>query len=240
MFVDLHSLEVSLRTKVREHLISANCENERGWLLYSGLDTLRAGKYYVLGLNPAEDPANEQLSCATIFNNRWSAYKNQCWRCPRDKCVHVTESGKLDPATLKPHQKRVIKLLEALGCQPEDVFATNAIFVESRTAEEIRKRRGVLWGASWSVHRWFLSIVRPQVIICLGIQKDFSSFSLLREKSASWETLFDSTQYREGKVARASLHIGHRDSLDVRIFGVPHPSWPGLDLALPRIHEFGL
>src|SRR5688500_9593941 len=126
-------VEFNLRSKLREHL--GPHINRKGWLLYSGLDTLRRGQYYVMGFNPAVDPANRMLREMPIYPSNWSAYTQQCWRCPGESCDHLrTDERGVKLQRPKPHQKRVSAFLNAVKHRPEDVFATNAIFVESQNA----------------------------------------------------------------------------------------------------------
>jgi hypothetical protein len=208
-------LEEELRERLRKHLgarLSA-----RGWLLYSGLDTLAGGRYYFMGFNPAKDPANEPLDSIPIPDENWSAYTQQCWRCEKARC-------KCEPIRFKPHQRRVTEfMLQLRPLRPERIFSTNAIFVESESVLTLSDRE-MLWNECWPIHEWMLSIVRPKWIVCLGNHEEASSYSLLRGRCKSCVPVGDCTDFRKGKVFKGSLPISNHESLDVHVLGLPHPS----------------
>jgi uncharacterized protein len=208
-------LEKELRERLRKHLGARL--NTRGWLLYSGLDTLASGHYYFLGFNPAKDPANVPLDSVPIPDENWSAYTQQCWRCEKAHC-------RCEPIRFNPHQRRVTDFMMQLWpLSPERIFSTNAIFVESETVLTLSDRE-MLWDDCWPIHEWMLSIVRPKWIVCLGNQEDASSYSLLRGRCGSCIPLGDYTDFRKGKVFKGSLPISKHESLDVHVLGLPHPS----------------
>ena len=218
-------LEATLQGKLQEHL-SEKYRREKGWLLYSGLDTLRPGRYYFMGFNPAKDPANKVLN--ELFPAppcNWSAYTQQCWRCGGALCEHIDANGRVSKP--KRHQRSVREFIEKLAHQPEDVFATNAIFVESESIQELCKRPDFseLWDRCWEIHRWFLSIVQPQWIICLGNAGDLSAYSLLRKRCLRDDKGRDEKDYKKGKVFTGSIDLEGGQQLGVRVLGVPHPSW---------------
>lgn len=209
------SLERDLRRRLRKHLGARL--TKAGWLLYSGLDTLSPGRYYFMGFNPAKDPANEPLESIPIARKNWSAYTQQCWRCAKDRC-------KCNSLRLKPHQRRVSAFMNQLRpLSPERIFATNAIFVESESVYKLEDRTQ-LWNDCWQLHEWFLSIVRPEWIVCLGNQEDSSAYSLLRGRCNTAVAVGENFDFRMGKVFRGSLKIAGGERLNIRVLGLPHPS----------------
>jgi hypothetical protein len=230
----------ALRRRLSSALDGKVSPDEKGWVLYSGLDTLRPGKYYLMGFNPAKDDANELLTEHSAMPANWSAYTQQCWHCEKSKCIHRDEMELLKPSALKPHQVRVNRLVKELGLRPEQIFSANAIFVESEGTGELKARSAQLWDAFWPVHQWFLSIVRPETIICLGNGESDSSFDLLRRRAQTWDVVFGSKNYRDGKIVSAMLPLLDGEHLSLKVFGIPHPSLPGIERAIPRIKEFSL
>src|SRR5579871_5616125 len=121
-------------TELRQVLADCLPDNileRHGQILYSGIDTLRPAEFYFVGFNPAEDDSNLPLRSVPLNRRRWSAYTQQCWYHPH-----------CDPTVcpdfkMRPHQRRVQGIMRELGLQPEETFATNLIFVESRSAKEI-------------------------------------------------------------------------------------------------------
>jgi len=201
----------------------------RGWVPYSGLDTLERGPYYFMGYNPREDQANKPLLETTGNARDWSAYTQQCWECSSPApCQHMNAARRLKEGTA--HQDRVIELARLLGTKPECIFSANAIFVESRRAREL-KNADELWQKCWRVHQRFLALVRPKWIICLGNGEKFSSFQLMKRRAAEPVNVSNpcdngrSLDYRMGKLFHASFDTGDTSPLnDVQVLGVPHPS----------------
>jgi hypothetical protein len=196
----------------------------RGWILYSGLDTLTQGDYYVMGYNPAVDCANDVLDRIRFEPRNWSAYTQQCWRCGPTCTVHITD-GRLANGAQKPHQRRVTELLKLLEKRPEEIFCTNAIFAESSRANKLADA-GELWELHWPIHQRFLEIIRPRWIICLGNGLLASSFSLLRSKMACSQVefcSFEKQSYRDGKHYRAVAQLSD-GPLELGVLGVAHPS----------------
>jgi hypothetical protein len=216
-----------LNQLLKEMLTHDACQ--LGWVPYSGLDTLKPGPYYFMAYNPRTDPANRPLLETTNNARDWSAYTQQCWQCPQERCEHMDAAGRLNQR--EPHQNRVIELAGLLGKRPECIFSANAIFVQSPKAKDLQNPEG-LWRKCWAVHQEFLAIVRPKWIICLGNGKEQSSFQLMRQKAEKPEPKVSNPchadrppDYRMGKLIRACFDIGETSLLEnVNVLGVPHPS----------------
>jgi hypothetical protein len=189
-----------------------------GQILYSGTDTLRAGSFYFLGFNPAADGTNPPLHDLPLNRKHWSAYTRQCWydewcdaRCPK--------IGK------RPHQRRVQSIMSELGLQPEETFATNLIFIESRNVKELNAAPlfHTYLEACWQVHKRMLAVVDPRYIVCLGNGEKDSSFSFVREKAESRE---NEARYLNFKSFDGVFHLNDGISLSAKVIGVRHPSRP--------------
>jgi len=118
----------------------------------------------------------------------------------------------------------------------QQVFSANALFFRSVKGSSDIGNVAELWKRCWPVHQYFLSVVRPRVILCLG-NGDVSSFSLVRAKCIStpavgWCGVESS---RDGKWFRGELPVPEKASeptlpekageLRCVVVGAPHPSW---------------
>ncbi len=199
----------------------------KGWVNYSGLDVLQLSKggYYLMGLNPALDSSNLVLAdLQPTQSSAWSAFTDVCWqkRHSGGNCEHK----------LVRHQKQVVSLANLLGLPVNEVFGTNAIFFESCGGDELlRIALERVWLPHWRIHQKFLTEMRPKMIICLG-HGLFSSFGLLKLVAEKWELLRPANALKPKRwdACDAVLPLAERDTLQVRIVALPHPSRNG-DLA---------
>jgi len=221
--VDAGDVRGLVRKYLREY---ADCS---GSVLYSGLDTLTAADFYFIGLNPGDSSGEDRLIDHTIHPANWSAYTCQCWQrgCNEDDCAHKS-GGKVLERYATRHQRRVQQLARSLGQSPEQIFATNCIFVRSPSTRELmkdaesRKKAYELWNCCWPVHAKFLSEVKPKLVVCLGNGTEFTSFGLLHRKSNTPEILESGSTFRDGRYFKAQFNLGFDEPW---IYGVPHPSW---------------
>jgi hypothetical protein len=212
-----------------------------GEVLMSGLDTLKRGDFYVMGLNPATLGSEKAATPITVIQHleKWnelefSAYRDQCWR---DECWQKDSFGRQIRAGCphhdskkKTHQRVVTELLGYLGVSPfnlHTIFTTNAIFAASRNANSfLAYRESTLddaWKSCWPVHQLLLRIVRPKVILCLGYGNSSSSFAYLRgvgQQPVEAVVLGKGVKYFD-----AVLPVTVRRTLSCRVVGVFHPSW---------------
>jgi hypothetical protein len=162
-----------------------------------------------MGLNPGgqEKDHLENTIRKSLAERCWqhSAYEAECWG-------NFTK-GK------SPHQMRVKKLCEMFGYSSADVFAANAIFV--RTCDS-RGLDASLWQKCWPIHQWFLSIVKPKVVVCLGNGEALSPFSLLWQACERPTITNIGASFRDGRWFRAKIRAD--SGVDTEVVGVPHPS----------------
>lgn len=133
--------------------------DEVGDVLYSGLETLRPGTYYFMGINPG-GKANGLCIRETVHKTDdgfCNQYVDDCWRGL--------------PAGTARAQHGARKLFRKL-CDVDDshdpirhVLCTNLIF---RTASEEGDLHPNEVNSCWSVHAYMLDIVMPKVIITYG------------------------------------------------------------------------
>lgn len=199
-----------------EKILGPTVCSQSGGILYSSLSTLRRGTLYLMGLNPGGDPIDiretigEDIKKLTNRPSNWSAYTDEPWGA---------DSGE------RPHQKRVVEICRLLGQDVREVFATNAIFVRTPDAAALKNRYNELKDRCFKVHQYFLSIVRPKTIICLG-NGSFSSFSILKEWLNVREHHNYGRSFRDGKWFDSTIRLEHLPYLQFRcrIIGLPHPS----------------
>lgn len=213
--------------------------DESGSVLYSGIDTLAPGPFYLMGLNPGGVSAPGTSSIASSIHERrvWSAYTQDCWMpgCAEPApCSHLDQDGRVKKHHLAKHQKNVGKLVSALGPTPEEIFATNAIFARSKDEKSIKSIIGGLgpwdwWEACWKVHQQFLSKVRPRWIITLGKGFGTTAFAFLMHKGEvkRWHVrAFGDDSETDGRCFTAELPLdADGATLKVRVLGMPHPSY---------------
>jgi RimJ/RimL family protein N-acetyltransferase len=223
--------------------------NMSGAVMYNGWSSLRPGPLYLMGLNPGGNPEEIKetvLESICALQENHCAYTDECWshlECPQEPCPCRGES---------PHQRRVRDLVGALDrcLDLRNVFAANAIFLRSKDTQELKNRNpdNKLWERCWRVHKFFLKIVRPKLILCLGNGNGLSPFSLLREqllreqcseasevcrtrvaqqeksgkRGGSGETRTNRPLYWKSFVSQ--VLVNGSEKLHCMVVGVPHPS----------------
>ena len=191
-----------------------------GTVPYNGWNTLRPGPLYIMGLNPGGDPQRHQSIPASLNSvpEEHCAYKDECWGHPR-----VYGPGQ------SPHQKRVCDLVSLLGVDISTVFSANAIFVRSKGRASLGDSSS-LWEKCWPVHQFFLGVVRPRIVLCLGNGRSLSAFGLVRSKCVGKISNESSDQrsFRDGKWFDGSLPLNNGSMRSVHVVGAPHPSRFGI------------
>lgn len=227
-----------VRALVDKHLGQRGLGEKSGSVLYSGIDTLRPGPFYLMGLNPGGAPTEGTSSIATSIDEHrvWSAYTRDCWvpDCAEPApCSHLDPDGRVKEAHLARHQRHVGKLISALGLKPEEIFATNAIFARSKDEATLKAQADEMrswdwWRACRPVHQQFLREVRPRWIITLGKGYGTSAFAFLMDEAKvrrSQVRSFGDDSETDGRWFVADLPLGDGTILPVRVLGMPHPSY---------------
>lgn len=161
-----------------------------GRLAFSGQRDL-----YVLGLNPGGAP--ERHDEETLSDNldlvlrrspeNWSSFLDERWR--RDRKDY--------PPGIAPLQLKMQELLECLGLDPREVPASDLVFVRSRQAKDLDKRRELM-DECWPFHRVVMEQLRVRVVLCL--YKEVGEF--VRPKVGAFPNPVDEVvqQSRSGKM----------------------------------------
>jgi len=206
-----------------------------GSILYSGLDTLWRGSFYIMGYNPGGrldvDGHGGSIRSAGLHEGPWSAYEHDCWQesCPgAGACTSRAADQAICP---KVHQRRVQVIARTLGRSASEIFSANAIFARSATADALDtglSGNATVEDRCWSVHQWFLDIVRPELIETLGKGYGRSAFRLLMDRANVSEQ--DVLKLGLGGATDARCFPGGfslgegREELRAIVIGVPHPS----------------
>ena len=142
-------------------------------------------------------------------------------------------------------------MFEALGADPRRTLTTNAIFERTSGAGALNGPHWQLWWKHfWPVHRLFLHVVRPRVILCLGNGPDPSPWELLRltrkgegrRYSWNWENSPGETSEGGKLRGEVAFDLGEFGEHRCMVLGLPHPSpkvqcWPLGQEALEKVAE---
>jgi len=142
---------------VLEILNSTGLKNESGSIIYSGDKTLSKGDIYFLGQNPggnayryAGDSIYSQLTTSGEFNE----YLEGNW---------TGSSG-------KRHQINIQAMFKELGIDIQETFSTNLSFIRSGDTGQYKRDLKKDYEIFWPIHEYFLSVVKPKIIISNGAQ----------------------------------------------------------------------
>ncbi len=200
--------------------------NESGAVLYNGWSSLRPGLLYLMGFNPGGDPTEIRqtvLKSVQELEQNYCAY-DECW-----KKNHPADCALKECKGASNHQRRVRALLDTLnlGLSIKDVCATNAVFLRSKDQGTLKGSRE-LWEKCWPVHQRLLSIVQPNLILCLGNGDGLSAFSLLRSEFIGNPTYqpCGPNGFRDGKwfEGRVVVNQNGPKEHECKVIGIPHPS----------------
>jgi hypothetical protein len=212
-----------------------------GEVFSSGWSALTKGKFYLAGLNPMAGiryrTVREHVANWTL--NSFSAFHEQCWKkeCWNQDCYGLQSTLRCSHQRgADRHQQAVQVMMKraAPGIELARLFATNAIFARSARAGSFSRENQMSlargFEACWPLHEFFLSIVRPRVILCLGYQDDGSPFSLFKRKAERGSVgCIDAftpagRRYASFKSARMTFDVFHQ-KLHCLVVGIRHPSY---------------
>jgi hypothetical protein len=215
-----------------------------GEVFSSGLNALKKGDLYVMGLNPGGGDAYPSIR-EHVLNWKWdrySAFTDQCWNstCWNRDCYGTQEivhcGCERGTEQTQRNQRRVIeRTLEAIGSPEADVasvFATNAIFAKSKKADTFQSETGWSLEDAWRkcspLHKYFLSIVRPKVIVCFGYGRYDTAYSMAQSlcESVSEEHVYRQPEWKIDNfrwITECLNFNGEREP--VLIVAVRHPSY---------------
>lgn len=211
-----------------------------GEVFSTGMLSLARGAFYLVGLNPGCGSSYPTIRnhVANWSLDSYSAFLNQCWgkRCWNVDCYALQAGANCNcPRGTARHQKAVQKIIERAqpGADPRSVFATNAIFAKSDSADSFRQETRLsltkAFDACWPIHQFFLSQVRPRVILSLGYAEDASAFSFFRGKANEVGSIYchpavPGRKFPSFKWADVKFRLGEEDVATL-VVGIRHPSY---------------
>ncbi len=195
--------------EAERYLDGASLLDRSGAVLYSGVETLRPGPVYLLGLNPGGlAGATLRASLAGSRAGR-NCYEDECW-APGDR-----ELGKGQA----PLQRRVRHLCQTMKLEPRAVPASNLVFTRSRDVATHGGFEAAI-ELCLPVHRIFVEAIRPRLLVTFGgfgyFEKAFSVESV--EKASA---LHGTWRARRGRARLGGLNFAFAN--------VPHMSRWGSD-----------
>ncbi|MDN5215116.1 hypothetical protein QQ020_23750 [Fulvivirgaceae bacterium BMA12] len=187
--------------------------NGSGSVIYSSKETLRPGKYYILGFNPggnAEDNKSTVLNSLNDFSARKkNAYLDERWK---------SNSGEYEIGE-HPLQRHLVEVMKTIGQDLRDVCASNLIFLRSPG------HYGVKYPASakdcWGIHEMILEIVQPRIILAFGNGPRSPYNFLLHKYNAYESTSIDCKPGSKWKCRFFKTKIQDREA---SVIGLPHLS----------------
>jgi hypothetical protein len=177
-----------------------------GKVLYSGVETLKEGTVYLLGHNPGGSPIGQATE---TIRNDLDALPT------RKENAYIDESWLGRPPGSSPLQVRVRWLLEALGLNPQEVAASNMVFV--RSVDAAGSQFSGHANLCWPVHERIIEVVKPRLLIVFG-NSGSSPYTYLAQK-------FRATGERSSPSGHANWTCrSFRVSGRFRVAGLPHLS----------------
>ena len=155
--------------KLKNLLLETGLEDESGSIIYSGDSTLRKGNFYFLGTNPGGNRLDysDTILNQVMLSNETNEYIEGNW-------------GN------KEHQETIKSVFRELDINLEETFSTNTSFIRSPGEQKYKSRSPInkedLKQAAkakkqlkkdgretfWPIQEYFLSIVKPKLIIANG------------------------------------------------------------------------
>lgn len=132
--------------------ILGNTITESGHIFYNNYQTLKRGKYYLLGLNPG-GVEYETNSEATIDNSFNKFLAEGYWEYAEEW------------ASGHPIFKNLTCIAEELGIELRQVFTSNLVFKRSRNEASMDR---TIYDKCLQVHDLVIDIIKPEVIISFG------------------------------------------------------------------------
>lgn len=209
---------------VKEELGAKGLLDEKGRVLYSSVYSIRKWPIgvYVLGLDPGGSPEEhktirEDIGQREMRVRGYSALRDERWR-------------KHAPGTL-PYALHALQALQLLGydIESDEIPVSNAIFSAQRDAINLRHHPRIadFKVACWGVHMKLLEIIQPKSILCLGVDENLSSWSLVKKWSNHTFRQIDVEGEKEKQTASGgkfgSVQFSFLDKRTILI-GIKHPS----------------
>ena len=149
-----------------KELLDDDYHNQNGAILYSTIDTIKRGDYFIMGYNPGGAPDK--------MDDREHQIMPKLLHQLQDDAKNEYVHGDWGNSKI---QNNLIKFFIDLEQPIEQTCATNLIFRRSKDDS------GVKYSESkkcWRVNKLFLDIVQPKIIITNGNSEEKSAYKFLR------------------------------------------------------------
>ena len=201
--MEIEEIKNLLKNKLSDYL------NGPGSIIYSSVETIRKGDYYILGLNPGGIPDKQTIAnCINTLDSKTiNSYVDEEWDW-RGKKLKKGEH---------PFQKALKEITKNLNTELKDIFASNLIFIRTRKGKEIKDYDSVA-PTFWQVHEYLIKeIVKPKVIFAIGNSESLSSYSFLKKVNISSIITESSKQHKNVKFKSFTTS-------QYKVIGLPHLS----------------
>lgn len=141
-----------------------------GAVLYSGIEALKPGPLYMLGLNPGGSEGATLKDSLESSRAGVNAYLDEVW----------SPGGRPQPKGQATLQRRVQRLCEQLGLETRQVPASNLAFTRSARVG-LHDDFAAAAKACLPVHELFAEIIRPRYLLTFGSIDNFKKVVPLRD-----------------------------------------------------------
>ena len=188
--------------------------DESGSVLYSSINTLAPGMFYILGLNPGGSSGSKIRHRLDALNQHTeNAYLDENWSS--NKRSYRTGGH--------PLQRHLSMLMEQLGQNLRNVCASNLIF--TRSSDQSGANFPQNGDICWPVHRLILSIVQPSIIIAFG-NGTVSPYAFIHKKHYKTHGVWPRETECEAEHGswKCKVFKTRIDDFDILVLGLPHLS----------------
>lgn len=188
-------------------------KNLSGSIIYSGDSTLQEGKMYFLGQNPggnADMYESDSIINQLMYSGEFNEYLEGEWS---------GHSG-------KRHQYNIVEMFKDLEIDIEKTFSTNLSFIRSGDTEAYQRNLNEDYRIFWPIHEYFLSIVKPRIILSNGSQAKNFIYKKMINKIDFEEFIFEEKyRGRRMKCYSTSGYLQARNKmLKVKLLSIFHLS----------------
>lgn len=200
----------NLSSKLIELFTQEELLNLSGDIISSDSDlTLKKGKYYFLGFNPGGE-ANINITLKHAIENLYG----------QGNLYLTPYAPNVEKNYLTPLQRRYSYLWDELGEYKNTIFSTNLIFHPSRESKLVNYFDEAK--ACWKLHKEFLKIVKPEIILCNG-NGQCSSFSYIYQ-ILGLNSPIDEVLANHGNW-KIKCFSGKFNNKELLVIGIPHMSY---------------
>ena len=203
-----------MKENIKKILLETNLQDYPGSIIYSADSTLKKGNFYFLGQNPGGNKekkyGKDTILNQLLYSGEHNEYTQGEW---------TGSKGKL-------HQHNIKRMFKDLELDIEDIFSTNLCFIRSGHTETYNRNMDEDIRLFWPIHRYFLSIVKPNYIIANGAKaRDFFKKEMKPINNLEKKRLKKCKRYNHtAESFEGSLKIGDTTLDKLVVLAIPHLS----------------